>query len=140
MIPVRFSDDFLHSRVQRVTGTGCGGEVPVADDVLGVERDSFFKRTSADCVLGLALIHHLRITGNWSIRQIVSLFDKLAPIALVEFVPLNDEQTQRLTRGREEIYQDWTIDNVQNAFQGKYTHCNVMPLPDSGRVLLELSR
>jgi len=108
--------------------------------VLGVERDSFFKRTSADCVLGLALIHHLRITGNWSIRQIVALFDKLAPAALVEFIPLDDEQTQRLTRGREEIYQDWTLDNVRSAFQEKYAHCHVKPLLDSGRVLLELAR
>ena len=108
--------------------------------VLGVEREAFFKRTSADSVLGLALIHHLRITGNWSIRQIVSLFDQLAPVALVEFVPLDDEQTQRLTRGRDEIYQDWTLDNVRNAFLEKYTACHVKPLPESGRVLLELSR
>ena len=108
--------------------------------VLGVERDSFFKRTHADRVLGLALIHHLRITANWSIRQIVSLFDRLAPVALVEFVPLADEQTQRLTRGREEIYQDWTLENVRNAFLEKYASCDIKPLPDSGRVLLELSR
>ena len=108
--------------------------------VLCVERDDFFKRTSADCALGLALIHHLRITGNWSIQQIVSLFDRLAPAALVEFVPLNDEQTQRLTRGREEIYQDWTPDNVRNAFLKKYASCHATPLPDSGRVMLELSK
>ncbi len=108
--------------------------------VLSIERDSFFKRFSSDCVLGLALIHHLRITGNWSIRQIVSLFDRLAPAALVEFVPLDDEQTQRLTRGREEIYQDWTLDNVRNDFLKKYASCHATPLPDSRRVMLELSK
>ena len=108
--------------------------------VLGKERDSFFKRAKADCVLGLALIHHLRITGNWSIAQIVSLFDMLAPKALVEFVPSDDVQTQRLMRGREEIYQDWTLDNLRNAFIEKYSSCEIINIPQSGRVLLALAR
>ena len=108
--------------------------------VLNVERNSFFQRTSADCALGLALAHHLRITGNWSIRQIVSLFDMLAPHALVEFVPLEDIQVRQLTRGRDEIYQDWTLDNLCRAFSEKYGNCTVTPIPESGRVLIELSR
>ncbi len=108
--------------------------------VLCNERDSFFKRTKGDRVLGLALMHHLRITGNWSIRQIVSLFERLAPTALVEFVPLDDVQSQRLLRGREEIYQDWTLENVKNAFLEKYNNCNIRAIPDSGRKLLEVSR
>ena len=108
--------------------------------VLNNERDSFFKRTKADCVLGLALIHHLRITGNWSLGQIVSLFDSLAPRALVEFVPLDDVQTQRLMRGREEIFQDWTLENLRNAFLEKYSTAKIKTIPQSGRVLMEFAR
>lgn len=108
--------------------------------VLNVERDSFFKRTHADRVLGLALVHHLRVTGNWSISQIATLFDKLAPQALIEFVPLDDVQTQRLTRGREEIYQDWTLDNFRAAFMEKFKYCEAKPIPQSGRVLLVFSK
>lgn len=108
--------------------------------VLNVERDSFFRRTNAERVLGLALIHHLRITGNWSISQIATLFDKLAPQALVEFVPLDDVQTQRLTRGREEIYQDWTLDNLRAAFLEKYKSCETKSIPQSGRVLLAFNK
>lgn len=108
--------------------------------VLCVERDSFFGRTKVDCALALALIHYLRITGNWSLAHIVSLFDKLASNALVEFVPLDDVQVQRLTRGRDEIYQDWSLDNVCKAFQEKFNVCGTYPIPGSGRVLIEISR
>ena len=106
--------------------------------VLNEERNSFFSRTKADMVMGLALIHHLRITGNWSIRQIVALFSKLAPCALVEFVPLDDIQVQQLTRGREQIYQDWTLEHLCEAFQTQYASCKVIPIPESGRSLIEL--
>ena len=108
--------------------------------VMNLERDSFFRRTNAERVLGLALIHHLHITGNWSISQIATLFDKLAPQALVEFVPLDDVQTQRLTRGREEIYQDWTLDNLRAAFLEKYKSCETKSIPQSGRVLLAFNK
>ena len=108
--------------------------------VLCRERQSFFQRTRATRVLGLALIHHLRITGNWSISQIVALFDALAPAALVEFVPLDDIQVRQLTRGREEIYRDWTLDNLCDAFRAKYPSCVPTPIPDTRRVLLDLSR
>ncbi|MBQ7651077.1 MAG: hypothetical protein IJS15_08965 [Victivallales bacterium] len=108
--------------------------------VFNLERESFFNRTKANCALGLALTHHLRITGNWSIRQIVSLFDRLAPCALVEFVPLDDIQVQRLTRGRDEIYQDWTLDNLCRSFKEKYSSCTTTTIPESNRVLIEISR
>ena len=68
------------------------------------------------------------------------MFDMLAPKALVEFVPSDDVQTQRLMRGREEIYQDWTLDNLRNAFIEKYSSCEIIKIPQSGRVLLALAR
>lgn len=106
--------------------------------VLGQERSSFFARTRADVALGLALIHHLRITGNWSLHQIVTLFRRLAPKALVEFVPLEDRQVRQLTRGRETIYQDWTLERLKEEFLTQYATCDVLDIPNSGRRLLAL--
>ena len=37
-VPIRFSDDFLQPLVERVAGAGGGGEIPVADDMLPVQR------------------------------------------------------------------------------------------------------
>ena len=122
--------------------------VPVLQDLnnpspaLGVfntERASFFDRFRGDLALGLALIHHLRITGNWRLEQIAELFARLAPKALVEFVPREDQQVKQLLRGREEYCQDWTLDEMCRAFARKYKNCERIPIPGSCRTLLKLT-
>ena len=107
--------------------------------VLNAERDSFFDRFRGDLVLGLALIHHLRITGNWSLEQIAELFARLAPKALVEFVPREDPQVKQLLRGREEYCPDWTLDEMCRVFARKYKNCERIPIPGSCRTLLQLT-
>ena len=107
--------------------------------VLNAERDSFFDRFRGDLVLGLALIHHLRITGNWSLEQIAELFARLAPKALVEFVPREDPQVKQLLRGREEYCPDWTLDEMCRVFARKYKNCERFPIPGSCRTLLLLT-
>lgn len=103
------------------------------------ERSSFFDRVKGDAVMGLALIHHLRITGNWSLEQIVRLFRTVAPNALVEFIPLDDPRCRQLLRGREGLCPEWDIENVTGAFQRAFKHCRRHTLPDSGRIILELN-
>ncbi|MBR0459933.1 MAG: class I SAM-dependent methyltransferase [Victivallales bacterium] len=108
--------------------------------VFNEERMSFLQRCKGDAVLGLALIHHLRITCNWSLEQIARLFADIAPRALVEFVPADDVQAKRLMRGREEIYGDWTCENMLAAFQTRFTVERVTSLPGCGRTLMELCK
>ena len=104
------------------------------------ERSSFFSRCECDCVLGLALIHHLRVTGNWQTDDIVKLFSATGKYALVEFVPLDDEQMQQLVRGRESIYNDWNIDNVLEQFRREFAFVSTSELPDSGRIMIKLAK
>lgn len=108
--------------------------------VMNRERLSFLERAQADLAMGLALIHHLRISGNWPIAYIARFFAGSAPAALVEFIPRDDSQIQRLLRSRPDIYQDWTLDQVVAAFQKYYQSCEIMPIRDSGRSLLLLSQ
>jgi hypothetical protein len=84
-------------------------------------------------------MHHLRVTGNWRIGDIVKLFAKTGKYALVEFVPLEDEQMRQLVRGRREIYSDWTLDNVTEHFRREFPSVLTRTLPDSGRVMIELA-
>ena len=107
--------------------------------VFNTERDSFFARFRGDLVLGLALIHHLQITGNWSLEQIAELFARLAPKALVEFVPREDPQVKQLLRGREEYCLDWTLDKMCRVFAQRYKNCERIPIPGSCRTLLRLT-
>lgn len=104
------------------------------------ERSSFFSRAHGDLVLGLALLHHLRIGGNWTFPQIVRLFSETAPAAVVEFVPKEDSQVQRLLRSRPDICSDWTLENACAEFRHAYERCEAVPIPDSKRTLLLLRR
>ncbi len=103
------------------------------------ERSSFFDRARADAVLGLALAHHLRVGGNWPLERIAELFGRIAPNALVEFVPREDGQFRRLLRSRPDIYSDWTLPNLTNCLKKHFRSVEPAPIPGSGRVLLRAS-
>lgn len=105
------------------------------------ERDSFFARAHGDLVMGLALLHHLRIGANWTFPRIVRLFSGMAPAAVVEFVPWEDSQVRRLLRSRPDIFcPDWTLEDACASFRHAYEHCEIVPIPDSKRSLLLLRR
>ena len=128
--------------------TKCPNVLPVLLDLnnpspaVGVfnrERRDFFSRCRGELVLGLALAHHLRISGNWPLTHIVDLFaDMTSRAAVVEFVPKQDSQVRRLLRSREDIFDDWQLGNVVVAFKRRFRVCKTIPIPDSERILLEL--
>ncbi len=107
--------------------------------LFNTERLSFFDRAKADAVLALALAHHLRVGGNWPLERIAELFARLAPHALVEFVPREDSQFQRLLRSRPDIYSDWTLPNLIDSLKKYYRQVEPSPIPESGRILLRAS-
>ena len=96
-----------------MAGNGEGKIVEMVQDLsnpspgLGLfncERTSFLERINgSDCVLGLALIHHLRVSANWPLERIVKLFSDCAPAALVEFIPRDDPRFLQLLRSRPDI-------------------------------------
>ena len=141
------SDPSSAEALYQLSKTACANIVPCLLDLnnptpgLGIfnrERRDFLSRARGDLVLGLALIHHLRISG-WPLDRIVELFaDMTANAAVVEFVPKSDVQVQRLLRSRSDIYDDWHLKNVKAAFLRRFRTCNVVPIPKSERVLLEL--
>ena len=136
-------------QLYRLSREKCPGIIPVLLDLnnpspgLGVfngERLSFFDRFRGDLVLGLALIHHLRISGNWSLEQIAELFARMAPRALTEFVPREDPQVKQLLRGRKDYCTDWTLEKMCAAFRRRFARCETIPIPGSVRTLIRLSR
>ena len=68
------------------------------------ERPSLAARAEADCVLALALVHHLAIGNNVPLPDIAAFLAALAPWVVLEFVPKQDPQTQRLLRSREDVF------------------------------------
>ena len=108
----------------------------VSCGVLGRERMSFSQRAQGDLVLGLAIVHHLRIGANWTIRQIVELFAECAPSAIIEFVPKEDSQVQGLLLSRKDIYDDWTLDIFLAELGKRYSQIEHYHLPDSERTII----
>ena len=90
--------------------------------------------------MGLALMHHLRVTGNWNLEKIVKFFAIAKKSALVEFVPHDDPMMQQLVRGRGSIYADWKLENVVTAFKKSFPRVRIREINNSSRVLIELDK
>ncbi|MBN1288447.1 MAG: SAM-dependent methyltransferase [Actinobacteria bacterium] len=75
------------------------------------ERYSIFQRGPVQTALALALIHHLRISNNVPMPKIASFFAGLCETLIIEFVPKSDSQVQRLLVTREDIFDDYNLDD-----------------------------
>lgn len=80
------------------------------------ERFSLEERGPVDMVFALALIHHLAISNNVPLVKIAEYFAKLTRYLIIEFIPKNDSQVQRLLTTREDIFPEY----VQSAFEQEF--------------------
>jgi len=83
------------------------------------ERDAFLTRNRVDTTLALALIHHLAIAHNVPLGRIASLFATQTKNLIIEFVPKEDTNAQRLLSRRTDIFPSYTEAGFEQAF-GKY--------------------
>lgn len=82
----------------------------------GAERDSLIDRGPVDCVLALALIHHLAIANNLPLNRLADFFAGICRHLIIEFVPKQDSQVQRLLRSREDIFTSYDHAHFEQAF------------------------
>ncbi len=80
------------------------------------ERMSFYARGPVDVILALALVHHLAIANNVPLARLATFFRDLARGLIIEFVPKEDSQVQRLLASRADIFPDYTIEGFEAAF------------------------
>lgn len=99
------------------------------------ERDSLLHRGPADLVLALALTHHLAIGNNVPLDQIVSFFADAGRALVVEFVPKEDPQVQRLLASREDVFPHYDRESFETALGQRFDIRHGHRLPDSERVL-----
>lgn len=106
----------------------------------GDERNTFFSRAQADVVLALALVHHLAITFNLPLSKIAQHFSDIAPYIIIEFVPKDDSQVQKLLQNREDIFTNYTQDGFEAAFTHYFSIVAKKSISDSKRTLYLLKR
>jgi len=104
------------------------------------EREGLVERGPADVVLALALVHHLAIGNNTSLRQVADLFARLGRHAIVEFVPKQDTQVTRMLAGREDIFADYDEAGFESAIRTRFEVVERAPIPGTCRSLWRLSR
>jgi len=134
---------------QHLKASGETSVLPLVQDLVnpspglgwaGAERAGFVDRSDADVVLALALVHHLAISNNVPLEWIAALFARLAPNAIVEFVPKDDPMVRRLLGSRRDVFADYTQDGFERAFGTRFRIVARMPIADSTRVLYRLER
>ncbi len=104
------------------------------------ERQSFYERSKVDTVLALAVIHHLAIGNNVPIPKIAELFSSLCRNLIIEFVPKNDPQTQKLLITKKDIFHEYTLEHFKSEFSKYFSIVCFEKIKDSERVLFLMSK
>lgn len=105
------------------------------------ERSPLLERVEGECVLCLALIHHLLVAANLRLDDVCDLLASVSTRDVVlEFVPTDDDMFQTLLGLRVDLFADVTLERCRNVFQKRFTVLNEVPLPHSKRSLLFLRR
>jgi hypothetical protein len=108
---------------------------------LNRERQSFLDRVQPDCVVALALLHHLCITGNLSLDAASELFCRVTTRHLIlEHVPPGDSMFQKLVALRNDRHERLTLDACRDAFSKSFVLLRESAIPGTARTLLLLRK
>ncbi len=99
------------------------------------ERESIVDRGPADCLMALALIHHLAISNNVPLDRIADFFAAMGRNLIIEFVPKSDSQVQRLLQSRKDIFNTYTREHFEKAFSEFFAIVRCDPVTGSERTL-----
>lgn len=104
------------------------------------EREAFLRRGPVDLVMALALVHHLAISNNVPLPALAAFFAKLGRWLVIEFVPKEDSQVQRLLANRKDIFADYHVQGLEAAFAPYFDLREAAPIPGSLRRLYLMER
>jgi hypothetical protein len=100
-----------------------------------MERMSVTSRGPCDTLMALALIHHLAISNNVPLGDISQYFSELCRWLIIEFVPKEDSQVQRLLSTREDIFSNYNHEHFEEVFSQNFRVVRSAKIRDSKRVL-----
>jgi ribosomal protein L11 methylase PrmA len=99
------------------------------------ERNSLAQRGPADMALALALVHHLAISNNVPLPDLAAFFSQITHWLVIEFVPKEDSQVQRLLATRKDIFDHYDRQGFEQAFSQYFTIRDVKEVEGSKRTL-----
>ncbi len=104
------------------------------------ERKAMKDRGPADTVLALALIHHLAISNNVPFERLVEFFASICCSLIIEFIPKDDSQVQRLLFSREDVFPAYTREAFENTFKTRFTILDSAEIKNTRRTLYLMKR
>jgi len=104
------------------------------------ERVGLLERNKPDTVMALAFIHHLAISNNLPLKEIASFLDSLCNNLIVEWVPKDDLQVQKMLSTREDIFVDYNQSNFEDKFEAHFRVIERQSIMDSARTLYLMER
>ena len=104
------------------------------------ERRTLTERGPADLLMALALVHHLAISNNVPLPEIAAYFASLAEWLVIEFVPKDDSQVQKLLASRLDIFTGYHIQGFETAFGERYEIIEKTPISECLRILYLMRR
>jgi ribosomal protein L11 methylase PrmA len=104
------------------------------------ERMSFGGRLKkADVVLALALVHHLCLSNHVPLSVLAAFFAAMEADLVIEFVPADDTQSQRLLASATGRFPDYTEENFRKSFGEHFSFADEQKLSGCQRVIFKLN-
>ena len=98
-------------------------------------------RGSFQCVMMLAVIHHMLVTERIPLEEILQLASELTTdLLIIEFVPTDDSMFRLLTRGNERLYEYLNQEVFEDVSSRYFVIERAEQVGDSGRRLYQMRR
>ncbi len=104
-----------------------------------MERKSLLERGPVDMAMVLALIHHLVIANNVPAGMVAGFLRRICGSLIIEFIPKEDSQVQRLLSTREDVFPRYTVECFEEDFSRFFTIDEKTPIAQSRRILYLMS-
>ncbi len=101
----------------------------------GMERGNLADRGRPDLTLCLALMHHLAISANVPVREIVEWLWSLGGALVIEFVTKADPMVRRLLQNKRDDYADYDRGCFEECLKDRFDVVQVAELAGGTRIL-----
>jgi ribosomal protein L11 methylase PrmA len=104
------------------------------------ERRSLTERGPAGVAMALAVVHHLAIGGNVPLPAIAEFLRGICRNLIIEFVPKEDSQVQRMLEHRDDVFDDYSQLSFEQSFAAFFTIVQSVPIDGTARTLYLMER
>ncbi len=104
------------------------------------ERSGMLSRATPDAIIALAIVHHLAISRNVPLGNVIDWLMSMAPAGVIEFIPKSDPMVQELLRLREDIFDQYTEDVFLAAIASRAQITDQEKVSSTGRLLVSYRR